>query len=44
MPSSLQRLLPFILAVAFLIGFVQLGLVRFAFDKLCFPQNLLTCC
>ena len=34
MPSSPLRLLLFILALAFLIGFVQIGLISIAFDKL----------
>ena len=34
MPSSPLRLLIFILALAFLIGFVQVGLISIAFDKL----------
>lgn len=34
MPSLTPRLLLFILALAFLIGFVQIGILRIAFDKL----------
>lgn len=34
MPLSPLRLLLFVLAVAFLVGFVQFGLLRIAFDKL----------
>ncbi len=34
MPSSPLRLLLFFLALAFLIGFVQIGLISIAFDKL----------
>lgn len=34
MPSSPLRLLIFIFGLAFLIGFVQLGFIRIAFDKL----------
>jgi uncharacterized membrane protein len=34
MPSSPLRLLLFITALAFLVGFVQLGVIRIAFDKL----------
>lgn len=34
MPSSPLRLLLFIMALAFLAGFVQLGIIRIAFDKL----------
>jgi len=34
MPLSPLRLLLFVLAVAFLVGFVQLGILRIAFDKL----------
>lgn len=34
MPSSPLRLLLFIMAVAFLVGFVQFGILRIAFDKL----------
>ncbi|MGC2049240.1 MAG: DUF1614 domain-containing protein [Gallionella sp.] len=34
MPSSPLRMLIFVLALAFLVGFVQLGLITIAFDKL----------
>jgi uncharacterized membrane protein len=39
MPSSPLRLLLFILALVFLIGFVQIGLISIAFDKLGLSPN-----
>jgi hypothetical protein len=44
MPSSYLRMPLFLLAMAFLIGFVQIGLISVVFDKLgAFPASIGWC-